>query len=938
MSQPHNRNASLILDRSVERGRGAAPAYLHRDETVTYEQLRRRVNRMGRLLRELGVRREQRVLLVLDNTPAFPVAFLGALRVGAVPVPVSNRESAENFRHFVEDSYAELVVCDAEMLAPLQRALGGSGVRFATPGGGEDAVDLDAGLAAQEDELEAIVSHPDDMAFWLYTSGSTGKPKGVVHVHASIEVTCQTFARQVLDVRESDRLFSTTKLHHAYGLGNGLSFPLHFGAGAVLLDGAPTPDRLAATLREHAPTVYFSVPALYKQLAEDPDAAGALDSVRLCVSAAEPLPAATFERWRERFGIEIVDCIGSTEMLQAYCSNTPGAVVAGTTGRPVPGYDLRLLDEDGTVIEGAGTGAMEVRGDSCAAFYWHQRAKSRKSMRGEWFASGDLFTRHEDGTYAYVGRSDDMFKVGGLWVSPIDMEAALLEHPAVAGAGVVGVVVEDYSRIAAFVQCADGFAGDDALRDELRSWCRLRMREHEYPHLIRFVEELPRTLTGKPQRFKLRERIERETQTAPTAAQAPRERADLSAQDGERAALELVLSEMAGLVGETSSEALDPDRTFAELGFDSLSSFELRNRLANASGLSLASTLAFDHPTPRAAARAMHEVAQGLTPRGRDDFEDLTGELERVSRPAPAPRMPPVELPLRLKTSALWGALLPASVAVARARRVGERLCETDPHEREHARAAMETVVAGTAREGELDELVRAHLVERNVDRALFWQRPWSAHVEEGSRQRLREALADGRGVLLSACHLGPYHHLQSAGPLRARRAYLVPGDWFFAEPTPDLWGRRLARWRRGTPSLLVPASGSFRLIAALLERGEAVTVFFDMPGPRQTRFLGKPAMLADGTAQLSVRTGAPVLPLRARRDGHRVQVQVGEALEPARFAGADELHEALAAVHERWILQEPAAMEDPREIGWRDGATPQAWVAPGARPLAVAS
>jgi benzoate-CoA ligase len=246
------------------------------------------------------------------------------------------------------------------------------------------------------------------------------------------------------------------------------------------------------------------VPALFGALVRDPSADGALDSVRFCVSAAEPLPAPTVRRWRERFGLDIVDGIGSTEMLHIYCSNRPGQIEPGTSGWPVPGYELRLVDDQQAVLDGPAVGSLEVRGDSCAAYYWHQHEKTKASMLGDWFASGDRYERREDGTYTYVGRVDDMLKVGGLWVSPVDMEHVLIEHPRVGAVGVVGVSVEGASRIAAYVECT-GDPGDDALAEELRSWCRERMRRYEYPHLVTFVDDLPRTLTGKVQRFRLRE-------------------------------------------------------------------------------------------------------------------------------------------------------------------------------------------------------------------------------------------------------------------------------------------------------------------------------------------------------------------------------------------------------------------------------------------------
>jgi benzoate-CoA ligase family protein len=498
-------NVSELVSLQVQDGRGGKAAVVAQDATLTYDGLRRQINRAGHLLRELGVRREQRVLLVLDDTSVFPAVFLGAIRIGAVPVPVSPLDKDENFRHFVDDSYAEVVVTDAPLLERLQGALGSRGVRWLAAGGeGVGVVELGEALGAQAEELDAVPTHPDDMAFWLYSSGSTGKPKGVVHLQHDVAVTCEGYARGVLDLRPEDVTFSTTKLFHAYGLGNGLSFPLSVGATAVYMTGPTRPAAILETLAHRRPTVFFSVPALFGALARDASARDALASVRFCVSAAEPLPASTIQIWRERFGLEIVDGIGSTEMLHIYCSNRPGRIEPGTSGWPVPGYELRLVDDQGTVIDGPAIGALEVRGDSCAALYWHQHEKTKASMLGSWFASGDRYERRADGAYAYVGRIDDMLKVGGLWVSPVDMEHVLLEHPRVAGVGVVGATVDGVSRVAAFVECTDA-PGDEMLADELRAWCKERLRRYEYPHVVTFVDSLPRTLTGKVQRFRLRE-------------------------------------------------------------------------------------------------------------------------------------------------------------------------------------------------------------------------------------------------------------------------------------------------------------------------------------------------------------------------------------------------------------------------------------------------
>lgn len=502
-------NFGEIVDRQVEAGLGDKLAYIAGSDRLTYAQLRSQIDRAANLLVELGIRREQRVLLVLDDTIAFPVVFLGALKAGAVPVPVSHQDKDDNFRHYAADTYTELVVTDAATLPRLKGALGDVArqLRYLARGGeGAGVVELDSALAGQPDEFTPVSVHRDDMAFWLYSSGSTGKPKGVVHLHHDMEYTCEHYARGVLGLGRDDITFSSTKLFHAYGLGNGLSFPLSCGATAILNAGPSKPEPLLAALRTHRPSVYFSVPALFRAIAADPGADGALDSVRICASAAEPLPAHVAERWHERFGVEIVDGIGSTEMLHIYCSNRPGAIEPGTTGRPVPGYELRLVDELGAVLEGPAVGSLEVRGDSCAALYWHQHEKTKRCMRGDWFVSGDRYERREDGAYCYVGRDDDMLKIGGLWVSPVDMESCLLAHPRVAGVGVIGVRVDDASRIAAVVECSGG-GGDESLAEELRAWCKERMRRYEYPHVVRFVDALPRTLTGKVQRFALRESV-----------------------------------------------------------------------------------------------------------------------------------------------------------------------------------------------------------------------------------------------------------------------------------------------------------------------------------------------------------------------------------------------------------------------------------------------
>jgi benzoate-CoA ligase len=368
-------------------------------------------------------------------------------------------------------------------------------------------VSFEEAIAGISAELPAPANtHPDDMAFWLYSSGSTGRPKGVVHAHRDIAATIDTYARHVLKISDSDVCYSTTKLFHAYGLGNGLSFPLSAGATAIQLTGPSRPERILETIARHRPTLFFSVPALYAAMLKTP-ALGSADfsSVRACLSAAEPLPAAVSERWLNVTGVPILDGIGSTEMLHIYCSNTLDDLRPGTSGRPVPGYVVRVVDERGQDVAPGEPGDLLVRGESCAGYYWHQREKTRHCMRGEWFFTGDRYLSTPEGHLVYQGRADDMIKVGGLWVSPADVEACLVRHPAISEAAVIGVRVDDVSRIKAFVICAADPADPEALAEELRTWCKDNLRRYEFPHVIEFVTDFPRTVTGKIQRFKLRE-------------------------------------------------------------------------------------------------------------------------------------------------------------------------------------------------------------------------------------------------------------------------------------------------------------------------------------------------------------------------------------------------------------------------------------------------
>jgi benzoate-CoA ligase family protein len=504
---PDRYNVSTILDANLEAGRGAKAALRGADGDTTYQRLFDDACAAGRALRALGVQREQRVLLVLDDSPAFPAAFLGAIRAGMVPVPLNPLFKADDYRYLLGDSDAQAVIVDLELLDKVREALAGhpDRVELIVVGGAADGGHgFHELLAEHAGELAPANTHRDDAAFWLYSSGSTGRPKGVVHLQHDLPYTCQTYATQVLGIREDDVCLSTTKLFHAYGFGNSLSFPFWVGATAVQLRGRPAPDRVFEAVERFRPTLLFSVPTLYNAMLRS-EGAGRRDlsSVRLCVSAAESLPADIWRRWHDTYGLTIIDGIGSTEMLHIFCSNTPTEVRPGSSGKPVPGYDLKLLDERLEATPPGETGNLYVRGDSALAFYWRQHDKTKQTILGDWVWTGDRYRQDADGFWWHQGRADDMLKVGGNWVSPVEMEQALGEHDAVHECAVVQVLVDGLTRIKAVV--VTGRADPERLTPELQEWCKQRLQRYEYPHIVEYVDELPKTTTGKIQRYKLRE-------------------------------------------------------------------------------------------------------------------------------------------------------------------------------------------------------------------------------------------------------------------------------------------------------------------------------------------------------------------------------------------------------------------------------------------------
>jgi 4-hydroxybenzoate-CoA ligase len=507
-----------FLDRHLREGRGSRLAFVDPWRSLTYAELTAQSGRFAAGLRAAGIERERRIALVMLDTVDFPIAFWGALRAAVVPVPINTLLPADITGYILEDSRAAALVVSAPLLGPLRGAIDRLGARAPiivsapdgnAPAAAPPALSFDTFLAAAANEAPAECS-PDEVAFWLYSSGSTGAPKGVRHVHSSLKATADTYGAQVLGIERDDLMFSAAKLFFAYGLGNSLTFPMAVGAAAVLLPDRPTPEAVLATMRRYRPTIFAGVPTLYAALLADPEigpGAGS-DRLRRSISAGEPLPEHLGRRWREIVGSDILDGLGSTEMLHIFLSNRPDDLRYGTTGKPVPGYEVRILADEGGEIAPEEPGELVVRGPSAAEGYWNQRAKSRRTFRGEWTHTGDTYTKDADGYYRYCGRSDDMLKVGGIWVSPFEVEEALIGHPAILEAAVVGHPDSDgLIKPMAFVVLQQGAPRDDplALMEALQSHVKERIGVWKYPRWIEFRDSLPKTATGKIQRYKLRE-------------------------------------------------------------------------------------------------------------------------------------------------------------------------------------------------------------------------------------------------------------------------------------------------------------------------------------------------------------------------------------------------------------------------------------------------
>ena len=507
-----NENAALyFVDRHLEEGRAGKVAFREADglkRTLTYGQLAEESARFAGALERHGVRREERIAMIVRDQIEFPVVFWGAIKAGAIPVPLNTLLSSAVYEAILNDSRATILVVSEQLWEVVKPAIDGN--RFLRSvlviGDAPEGTESYSEFVKDAPLTEAVEAYGDELAFWLYSSGSTGTPKGVRHVHSSLKATSDTFGQQVLGLREDDIVHSVAKFFFAYGLGNSLSFPMAVGATTVIYGGRPTPASVFELMAAEKPTVFCGVPTLYAALVAEQEKRGGKPEhvIRICTSAGEALPRDVGERWEKLWGAEIIDGVGSTEMLHIFLSNRPGDIVYGTSGVAVPGYEVRLVDEHDEDVADGEVGELLVRGPSSAEGYWNRRQKSQSTFEGHWTRTGDKYERNAEGRLVYCGRTDDMFKVSGIWVSPFEVEQALIEFPGVLEAAVVARDDDKgLAKPAAYLVLKEGAAAPDP--EAVKDFVKDKIGMWKYPRWIEVVEELPKTATGKIQRFKLRD-------------------------------------------------------------------------------------------------------------------------------------------------------------------------------------------------------------------------------------------------------------------------------------------------------------------------------------------------------------------------------------------------------------------------------------------------
>ena len=499
--------ATTFVDENIAQGRGGRIAIYYQDETITYQEVYEKVNRTGNALKELGVEIEHRVLLALPDSPEFAYSFFGAIKIGAIPIPINPWMAAKDYEYLIKDSRARAIIVHASVLPEIAKIW--DNTRYlkhvlVVGRAKEKALSYHELTAQASDQLEPEPTQRDDVGFWGYTSGSTGMPKGAVHLQHDMITISDLFVKPVLGMNEKDLCFSASKLFFSYGLGNSLYFPFRFGASTVLWPEKPDPEKILQVIDKYKPTFFFSVPTLYARFLRI-EKKYDLSSLRICLSSGEPLPPAIFNQWKDRFGLELLDVVGSTEATHDFLANRPGRAKAGSSGEVTPAFDAKIVDDQGREVPLGEIGNLMVKGDANSPYYWNKHEQTKHVMQGEWLKTGDTYYCDAEGYYWYCGRSDDMMKVGGLWVSPIEIENTLMEHPAVLESGVIGDTDADgLLKPKAYVLLKPEFKPSDGLRSELQTHVKTKLAPYKYPRWIEFVDDLPKTVTGKIQRFRLR--------------------------------------------------------------------------------------------------------------------------------------------------------------------------------------------------------------------------------------------------------------------------------------------------------------------------------------------------------------------------------------------------------------------------------------------------
>lgn len=501
--------ATTFVDENIAQGRGGKIAIYYEDQKITYQEVFEKVNRTGNALRDLGIEIENRVLLILPDSPAFAYSFFGAIKIGAVAVPTNPWMFAKDYEYLINDSRASALIVHESVLPEIEKIWNNTRFlkRVIVVGAAHGkALPYEEVIGKASDKLDAEKTTKDDVCFWGYTSGSTGSPKGAVHLQHDMITITDLFVKPVLKMSSDDLCFSASKMFFSYGLGNSLYFPFRFGASTVLWPEKPDPEKILQVVEKYRPTFFFSVPTLYARFLRVQKKYN-LSSLRICLSSGEPLPPALFHQWKDSTGLELLDVVGSTEAAHDFLANRPGRAKAGSSGEVTPAFEAKIVDDDGREVPIGEVGNLMVKGDANSPYYWNKHDQTKRAMQGEWLKTGDTYYCDGEGYYWYCGRSDDMMKVGGLWVSPIEIENTLMEHPAVLESGVIGDTDADgLLKPKAFVLLKSEFKPSSELRLELQNHVKSKLAPYKYPRWVEFVDDLPKTVTGKIQRFRLRSR------------------------------------------------------------------------------------------------------------------------------------------------------------------------------------------------------------------------------------------------------------------------------------------------------------------------------------------------------------------------------------------------------------------------------------------------